>query len=409
MKRLCMILPLSFSVTVCFGQFKVDSIGHVGMNAATNASYICNIESNQATPLRLLNNTNLNHATTKALYTESKVLSYDSYGIHSVGINNSCGLACGVMGEGKTNYPYYPVYGVGVMGRLNTNYGAAVYGTTNITDHGVVSNGLYAGYFNGPVKVTGALTVNGTINGTVLSPSSTTGSQATFLSSSDGYGNIADLLSGIDAHTFLMESPTRGTESLSLPEGISKEDKERLEEMKASSVVELTPIQRQLYAKQHYGLNAEALEEVFPDLVYENEDGTKSINYVEMVPLLVQAIGELKAEIAEMKGGTAKKAKGQATSLSAESESVTLLSLGQNKPNPFGETTSIPVSVPEDVQSAFLYVYNLNGSKVAQVDITTRGKTSVSLSAANLSEGMYLYSLVADGKIVQTRRMIVEK
>ena len=407
-----MILPLSFSVTVCFGQFKVDSIGHVGMNAATNASYICNIESNQATPLRLLNNTNLHYTNVKALYAESKLYTYESYGIHSVGINNSLGLACGVMGEGKTDYsthPSGPVYGVGVMGRLNTNYGAAVYGTTNSTDHGVVSDGLYAGYFNGPVKVTGALTVNGTINGTVLSPSSTTGSQATSLSSSDGYGNIADLLSGIDAHTFLMESPTRGTESLSLPEGISKEDKERLEEMKASSVVELTPIQRQLYAKQHYGLNAEALEEVFPDLVYENEDGTKSINYVEMVPLLVQAIGELKAEIAEMKGGTAKKAKGQATSLSAESESITLLSLGQNKPNPFGETTSIPVSVPEDVQSAFLYVYNLNGSKVAQVDITTRGKTSVSLSAANLSEGMYLYSLVADGKIVQTRRMIVEK
>ena len=40
MKRLCMIIPLSFSVTLCFGQFKVDSIGHVGMNAAPNASYI---------------------------------------------------------------------------------------------------------------------------------------------------------------------------------------------------------------------------------------------------------------------------------------------------------------------------------------------------------------------------------
>ena len=172
---------------------------------------------------------------------------------------------------------------------------------------------------------------------------------------------------------------------------------------------ELSPMERQVRNKLHYGFDADALEEVFPDLVYENEDGTKSINYVEMVPLLVQAIGELKAEISELKGETAKKAKGQVTALSAPQEEVTLLSLGQNNPNPFGETTSITVSVPEDVQAAFLYVYNLNGSKVAQVDIPARGATSVTLSAATLSEGMYLYSLVVDGKIVQTRRMIVEK
>jgi len=162
----------------------------------------------------------------------------------------------------------------------------------------------------------------------------------------------------------------------------------------------------QLLSKQHYSLSADQLEEVFPDLVYENEDGTKSINYVEMVPILVQAIGELKNEILEMRGGAARKV---ATNVDGVGEGVQVLSLGQNRPNPFGTTTDIEVSVPENVQSAFVYVYDLQGKEVQQVDVTGRGKQNVQLNAAELVDGMYLYSLIADGQVVETRRMIVKK
>ena len=173
---------------------------------------------------------------------------------------------------------------------------------------------------------------------------------------------------------------------------------------------EPTAIERQIYAKQHYGFDADQLEEVFPDLVYENEDGSKSINYVEMVPILVQAINELSAKVETLEGeSTAKKAPTRATSSDEIGKNLVMLSLGQNKPNPFGTTTSIDVSIPESVQKAFIYVYDLQGKKVDQVDITARGKQTVLLNAAALTDGMYLYSLIADGKVVETRRMIVEK
>lgn len=169
-------------------------------------------------------------------------------------------------------------------------------------------------------------------------------------------------------------------------------------------------MEKQIYAKQHYSLSADELEEIFPDLVYENEDGSKSINYVEMVPILVQAIGELKSEINELKGnGAARKVAAKTTGIDSVNESIQVLALGQNKPNPFGSSTEIAVCVPESVQSAFIYVYDLQGKKVQQVNITARGKQTVQLNAADLSDGMYLYSLIADGKVVETRRMIVEK
>ena len=65
--------------------------------------------------------------------------------------------------------------------------------------------------------------------------------------------------------------------------------------------------------------------------------------------------------------------------------------------------------MPETVQTAFLYVYDLPGKKVQQVNLTARGKQTMQLNAASLADGMYLYSLIADGKVVETRRLIVEK
>ena len=40
----------------------------------------------------------------------------------------------------------------------------------------------------------------------------------------------------------------------------------------------LNAIGKQIYAKQHYSLSADELEAIFPDLVYENEDGTKKVD-----------------------------------------------------------------------------------------------------------------------------------
>ena len=174
--------------------------------------------------------------------------------------------------------------------------------------------------------------------------------------------------------------------------------------------IPLSFIEKQIYSRQHYGLSADELEAIFPDLVYENEDGSKSINYVEMVPILVQAIGELKSEINELKGNdSARKVAAKTTGIDSFDENVEVLALGQNKPNPFGTSTEIEVCVPQSVQSAFVYVYDLQGKKVQQVNLTARGKQTVQLNAADLTDGMYLYSLIADGKVVETRRMIVEK
>lgn len=83
--------------------------------------------------------------------------------------------------------------------------------------------------------------------------------------------------------------------------------------------------------------------------------------------------------------------------------------MAKTSPNPFGTSTSIEVRIPDDVQSAFIYVYDLTGKKLQQVDIVSRGKQAITINASSLTDGMYLYSLIAYGKVVEAIRMIVER
>ena len=167
----------------------------------------------------------------------------------------------------------------------------------------------------------------------------------------------------------------------------------------------------QVLTKQHYGLDAEQLSEVYPDLVYENEDGTKSINYVEMVPLLVQAIKELSSELTELKGTSSKKVKGkkETTSIEEPIAEVDMVRMDQNKPNPFSESTVIKLNIPKDTKSATIFIYDLSGKQVKSIPISERGKTDITVYASDLTPGMYIYNLVVDGQVKVTRKMIVSE
>jgi len=80
--------------------------------------------------------------------------------------------------------------------------------------------------------------------------------------------------------------------------------------------------------------------------------------------------------------------------------------LNQNVPNPFAERTVITFSIPETVQKAQIHFYDGMGKLINTVDIDDRGNGQINVYANDLSTGVYTYSLVADGKIVATKRMM---
>ena len=88
-----------------------------------------------------------------------------------------------------------------------------------------------------------------------------------------------------------------------------------------------------------------------------------------------------------------------------KSESV-ILKLGDAVPNPFAEHTTISYTLPEEIKQVQIIFYESSGKVLRTVDISTRGNGELTVYAPDLSSGIYQYSLIADGKLVETKRMI---
>lgn len=82
--------------------------------------------------------------------------------------------------------------------------------------------------------------------------------------------------------------------------------------------------------------------------------------------------------------------------------------LNQNVPNPFAESTVISYSIPSTVQKAQIHFYDGQGKLINSVEITERGNGQLNVFANDISTGFYTYSLVADGQVVATKRMVKE-
>ena len=154
--------------------------------------------------------------------------------------------------------------------------------------------------------------------------------------------------------------------------------------------------------------------------MYTKDNGTKVINYIEMIPLLVESIKELRAQIVSLQGGnngsrmmsvpkSDSSVGNGGTSGVGGTVSSSVASLLQNDPNPFVDATAVRMFIPETVTDAMLCVYDMSGKQIRSEVIHDRGEVTVSVTAEGLTAGMYLYSLIADGKLVNTRKMILTK
>ena len=150
---------------------------------------------------------------------------------------------------------------------------------------------------------------------------------------------------------------------------------------------------------------AQELQKIYPELVYEEDNGYLSVNYIEIIPLLIQSIKELKAEVDRLSSGSIRL---QSSMLSNEISEISNAVLYQNTPNPFTDHTEIKFLLPESIRNASICIFNMQGNMVKQISINS-DQHSVIVDGLKLGPGMYLYSLIAEGKLVDTKRMILTK
>lgn len=401
MKRSLITISLFALVLSVSAQFKVNSDGRIGINGNSNSSYqmYCNNTNYQSGLFFSAYGNNSNSTIYGGKFSSS-------YATQTIGLKGSA--TSGPSNIGVYGNSDIGTKTIGVLGSVNQNNcttGAGVYGTKfNDSGSGLSSGNKYAGFFHGNIMVTTNIVAGTTIQGTLLGQSSSS-------TSSSGSGqslralSATSGLSGLHVTTYQKErpAPIENTETFIDPD----EDSTRTAEVVQP---EIDIMDEQFYQKNHYALDADRLEEAFPDLVYVNKDGSKAINYMEMIPLLVQSINELSAEIEDLRGQiSGERAKAASRGTTGVEQSLTSKNkLYQNTPNPFKEKTTIRFSLADDAKDAAICIFDMTGKTIKKLPVSSEME-SVSFGGYEIGEGMFLYSLIVNGQEIDTKKMIISK
>ena len=174
------------------------------------------------------------------------------------------------------------------------------------------------------------------------------------------------------------------------------------------------------------GFIAQDVEPLIPEAVsHDVIEDFYSLNQTDFIPYIVAGIQELNAIIKEQQARIEEQESkieelqtlvlaSEETTASAHRQndipavpSINENKLWSNTPNPFKQETHIRYALTNNVQNAQLCIYNLNGEQIACHRLSNRGQNDFTLRAGSLRPGIYLYSLIADGNVVDTHRMVV--
>ena len=396
-------------------------------------------------------------------------ISTNGYGLYASNTTNSWGAVAyggygGSYGSGAT-YGVYGNTGSGSAVRGVSSSGYGVYGSSNyIGVWGVGDYGLYGsgGRFG--------VWANGSAYG--VYGESTDGNGGRFYSA-NGYGiyaitgradnNWAGVFDG-DVYCYnnyetsdknLKKNITEFTGAMSIINKLKPKNYEFITEGKLASL--------NLPRGHHYGLIAQDVELVLPNLVKESvhdlnftkskdieplADGKeaiaiqndpsaaiqktpsaaiqkeqvqvaenvtlKAVNYTELIPIIVKGMQELYADKDKKINDLQQQIdelKAMVQSLSKHGGSATAFStafLKQNVPNPVKNNTVISYFLPGNTDKAQIRLTDSKGSALKYYTVSN-GEGQININSSELPSGIYYYTLYINDKKIDTKQMIVAK
>jgi hypothetical protein len=155
------------------------------------------------------------------------------------------------------------------------------------------------------------------------------------------------------------------------------------------------------------GLIAQQVQKVFPNMVSADANGYLAVDYIALVPVLLEAVKELKSELDLTKEMFLEKATSKELEVAQLEERG--ISLKQNYPNPTSRVSVIAYSTEETSAQTSLVIHNLAGKQVKMFTGLRGGKGQLDVDTSDMEPGLYLYSLVVNGQVTLTKKMIVSK
>jgi trimeric autotransporter adhesin len=152
-----------------------------------------------------------------------------------------------------------------------------------------------------------------------------------------------------------------------------------------------------------YGLIAQEVQKVIPSLVIQSENGDLAMNYIGLIPVLIEAIKEQQTQINDLKSQIADNFKAQNQDLIT----LTNTKIINVSPNPSNDIISVSFNVEKSVQTAKLQVHDLNGNVISSLNINDReNNITRTLQKDNFGKGIYIVSLLINGKSIDSKKII---
>ena len=184
-----------------------------------------------------------------------------------------------------------------------------------------------------------------------------------------------------------------------------------------------------LPASAQVGMIAQQMNNIVPQVVFKDTAGYYNIQYGRLVPVLVEGIKELNqhntqkdsvinslndrlttlegivTQCCQQTGNNAKTTNNNTINVELANDAV----LYQNIPNPFGEETMINYYIPENNSNAKIIFFDMYGQSMKEVPLTETGSGNIHVDSKNLASGIYSYSLIINGKVIDTKKMVRNK
>jgi hypothetical protein len=180
-----------------------------------------------------------------------------------------------------------------------SNNGAAIYGV--VAPNGDVStNGKYAGYFLGDMYIGGHLGINKAPdpNYDISTTNYIQAAGISIISDERFKNNIQDLtgslaqVMNLKGVTYKLNDKIGNLSATIATVAVSDTGTVQYEEKIINAA---------LYNRDHIGFLAQDMQKIFPDLVYEDKDGMLSVDYVSLIPVLVESLKEINLKLEALK------------------------------------------------------------------------------------------------------------
>lgn len=159
---------------------------------------------------------------------------------------------------------------------------------------------------------------------------------------------------------------------------------------------------------KHIGFIAQELSKVLPDAVVVDKKGEYAVDYLSVIPVLTKAIQEQQKQIEELQkmvqSSNTHSINSDVPSGEAQNKDGYM---EQNVPNPFSSTTTIKYQLPAHTQTAAIGIYDMNGQEIKLIPLSLEKEGSILIRGGELKAGMYLYTMIINGRSFESKKMIL--